>query len=117
MPSGLSQSGAVTGPDDALTGLGLYGALFPLVTTGPGSHGLVPGILGPTDRSRRERRWLGYRHPCLQPLGPTDALIAYAQCFRMISSRCGAPLRNRTVDLLLTMENHSQFDLVLRSNI
>jgi hypothetical protein len=42
--------------------------------------------------------------PFSRPLGPTQAFADYSNFFRIFPVNCGAPLRNRTVDLLLTME-------------
>ena len=62
----------------------------------------------PTGRSRDRRpstQWLWLTCPAspLEPLGPTQGSARQLNFFRIMSLSCGAPLRNRTVDLLLTM--------------
>jgi hypothetical protein len=56
----------------------------------------------------------------MTPLGtvrPTQASAKYGAFFRIISSSWRAPLRNRTVDLLLTMERDSQFNQPTRNSV
>jgi hypothetical protein len=74
---------------------------------GPGTHGLPKGIPGPAGRVSRERRWLSCPHPFRQPLDPTGALMTHTNSFLIMPSSWRAPLRNRTVHLLLTM--HADF--------
>ena len=75
-----SQSGC------AVTGMGLSGARFPLVTKGPGYDGLLrasPGAVG-----MAERRWLGGQVPLRAAVNlrrPFDALV---RIFRIIPCNC-----------------------------
>jgi hypothetical protein len=80
-------------------------SLFPWVVTAPGSRGLR-GIIPGNPRAVTLPKWLRVTCPStlLGPLDPTPAPTAYCTFFRIFSLSCGAPLRNRTVDLLLTME-------------
>ena len=52
-------------------------------------------------------RMPGQSVTCWRPLGPTGGLINAREFFLIILSSCRAPLRNRTVDLLLTMDSQS----------
>jgi hypothetical protein len=68
----------------------------------PGSGGAAPGIPGAAGMAWRDWRWRAAGASCGQQLVPTGP-----QCpVRIFSNHmvlAGAPLRNRTVDLLLTM--------------
>jgi hypothetical protein len=68
-----------------------------------GSHGLrqiIPG--NPETAITPEWLWLTCRRPALEPLDPTQPSTG-TTLFRIVSLNWRAPLRNRTVDLLLTM--------------
>jgi hypothetical protein len=93
-------------PDCAVTNQGLPGTLFPSVMTVPGSHGLrqiIPGNPAAVT-SPKWWLWLTCLRPVLRPLGPTQASAGSSTFFRILSVSWRAPLRNRTVDLLLTMD-------------
>jgi hypothetical protein len=79
-------------------------SLFPWVVTAPGSRGLR-GIIPGNPRAVTLPKWLRVTCPStlLGPLDPTPAPTAYCTFFRIFSLSCGAPLRSRTVDLLLTI--------------
>ena len=68
----------------------------------PGSGGAAPGIPGGAGMAWRDWRWRAASASCRQPLVPTG-LPGLARIFSNHTVLAGAPLRNRTVDLLLTM--------------
>ena len=70
----------------------------------PGSGGAAPGIPGGAGMAWRDWRWRAASASCRQPLVPTG-LPGPARIFSNHTVLAGAPLRNRTVDLLLTMGN------------
>ena len=57
----------------------------------------------PADRVSWERRLAGRSIPRSEPLVPTGTLVTRASFFLIMSPSWRDPLRNRTVDLLLTM--------------
>jgi hypothetical protein len=87
----------------AVSGVGLSSARFLWLPRGPGSDGLA------SEHPRCGRHglaeWLAGRPvcPCGQPLVPAG-LRSPVRIFSNHGVLAGAPLRNRTVDLLLTME-------------
>ena len=68
----------------------------------PGSDGAAPGIPGAAGIAWRDWRWRAASASCGQPLVPTGPQSP-ARIFSNHTVPAGAPLRNRTVDLLLTM--------------
>ena len=62
--------------------------------------------LGAPETGGPSTQWLWLTCPAspLEPLGPTQGSARQLNFFRILSLSCGAPLRNRTVDLLLTMD-------------
>jgi hypothetical protein len=86
----------------AVTGAGLSDARFPWLPRGPGSDGLAPGH--PRGCRHGLAEWLARRPvcPCGQPLVPTGPRSP-VRIFSNHTVLAGAPLRNRTVDLLLTI--------------
>jgi len=100
---GWSQSGAVSRLDVPLPVWAYPGARFPRLGRSPGSEGCPghPGAAGMT--WQQWWRWPGLPVPCGQPLVPTSS-PNLLELFSNNIVLAGAPLRNRTVDLLLTMQ-------------
>jgi hypothetical protein len=71
----------------------------------PGSGGTAPGIPGAAGIAWRDWRWRAAGASCGQPLVPTGPQ-SRASVFSNHTVLAGAPLRNRTVDLLLTIWRH-----------
>ena len=72
----------------------------------PGSGGAAPGIPGAAGMAWRDWRWRAASASCGQPLVPTGPQDP-VRIFSNHTVLAGAPLRNRTVDLLLTMHADS----------
>jgi hypothetical protein len=72
----------------------------------PGSDGAAPGIPGAVGMAWRDWRCRAASASCGQPLVPTGPQDP-ARIFSNHTVLAGAPLRNRTVDLLLTMHDGS----------
>jgi hypothetical protein len=89
--------------------------LFSWLRRGPGSHGLPEASPDLPAGSRGSGAGWAVHAPSQQPLDPTRTLITNADFFRMMPSDWGAPLRNRTVDLLLTIENQHRSGLYRRN--
>jgi hypothetical protein len=68
----------------------------------PGSDGAAPGIPGAVGTAWRDWRWRAADASCRRPLVPTGP-PGPARIFSNHIILAGAPLRNRTVDLLLTI--------------
>ena len=69
----------------------------------PGSDGAARGVPGSSGMAWRDWRWRAARASLGQPLVPTGPQ-GPVRIFSNHGVLAGAPLRNRTVDLLLTME-------------
>ena len=72
----------------------------------PGSGGAAPSIPGAAGMAWRDWPWRAAGACCGQPLVPTGPQ-SLVRIFSNHGVLAGAPLRNRTVDLLLTMDTRS----------
>ena len=113
-PSGLGPVRLGLMSDRAVTGAGLSGARFPRLPRGPGSDRAAPGAPGAAGMAGREWR-AGRSVPrCGQPLVPTGPQRP-VRIFSNHTVLAGAPLRNRAVDLLLTIESYQHTDLASKT--
>ena len=94
----------------AVTGAGLSGARFPWLPGARDLTGWPRGIPGAAGMAWPSGSLGGQCGPCGQPLVPTG-LRSPVRIFSNHNVLAGAPLRNRTVDLLLTIENQRHTDL------